>query len=64
MNLISLFFASMRVASKIDHAPRHMNAGDAEELINALCMTDPVDRVAILSPAEDVAIDESLQHAA
>jgi len=64
MNLISLFFASMRAARKIDYAPHHMNAGDAEELINELCMADPVDRVEIRTSAADVEIDESLPHAA
>lgn len=62
MNIISLFFASMRVASKVEHASYNANMGDSEELIAALCASDPVDRVQTRSSARDVEIDESLPY--
>lgn len=62
MNIISLFFSSMRIASKIDHASHNADAGDSEDLINELCPAGPRDRVEKRSPARDVEIDDTLPH--
>jgi len=58
MNFISMFFASMRVASKLDLASHHANKGDSERLIDELCAADPGGRVATRSPAMGVEIDD------
>lgn len=62
MNVISLFFASMRVASKVEHASHNANTGESEALIAALCAPDPVNRVQTRSSARDVEIDGSLPY--
>ncbi len=65
MNFISMFFASMRVASKLDLASHHAKKGDSDELIDELCTAGPGGRGATRSPAGSVEIDdESLPHPA